>query len=128
MKYPITAQRLREALDKANMTQQELSDKSGIGKSSISHYINGSNEPGNKSAYAIAQVLGVNPAWLMGLDVPMTLRISPEHLVEYAYPGVDAKTKEHLIAYAKLFIELMESPEEFRDAWLTLLKSQLKKP
>ena len=52
------------------MSQQELADKSGIGKSSISHYVNGSNEPGNKSAYALAEVLNVNPAWLMGLDVP----------------------------------------------------------
>ena len=61
---------LKKALLDANMTQQELADKSGIGKSSISHYVNGSNEPGNKSAFEMAKVLNVNPAWLMGLDVP----------------------------------------------------------
>ena len=70
MKYELTANRIREAMYENGISQQELADKSGIGKSSISHYANGSNEPGNKSAYALAKVLNVNPAWLMGLDVP----------------------------------------------------------
>ena len=68
MRYELTAKRLKEAMNDLHMTQQELADKSKIGKSSISHYVNGSNEPGNKSAYAMAKVLNVNPAWLMGLD------------------------------------------------------------
>ena len=70
MKYKKTASRIKEAMSDMNISQQELADKSNIGKSSISHYVNGSNEPGNKSAYALAKVLNVNPAWLMGLDVP----------------------------------------------------------
>lgn len=39
MKYPITAKRLREAMEAMNLTAQELADKSGVGKSSISHYV-----------------------------------------------------------------------------------------
>ena len=70
MRYEITARRLREAMSDMGITQQELADKTQIGKSSISHYVNGNNEPGNKSAYKLAEVLNVNPAWLMGLDVP----------------------------------------------------------
>ena len=70
MRYELTAKRIKEAMTDVCMSQQELAVKSGIGKSSISHYVNGSNEPGNKSAYALAEVLNVNPAWLMGLDVP----------------------------------------------------------
>lgn len=84
MKYEITAYRLREALSDIGMSQQELADKSHIGKSSISHYINGTNEPGNKSAYQLAKVLGVNPTWLMGLDVPKHPPIPDEIIVEYA--------------------------------------------
>ena len=79
MKYALTAERIKEAMNDLHMTQQELADKSNIGKSSISHYVNGSNEPGNKSAYLLAQVLKVNPAWLMGLDAPKNL------IKEYAY-------------------------------------------
>lgn len=70
MKYEVTAKRIKEAMSDMGITQQELADKSKIGKSSISHYVNGSNEPGNKSAYMMAKVLNVNPGWLMGLDVP----------------------------------------------------------
>lgn len=70
MRYELTAMRIKEAMSDMGITQQELADRAKIGKSSISHYVNGTNEPGNKSAYAMAQVLNVNPAWLMGLDVP----------------------------------------------------------
>ena len=70
MKYEKSAFRLREVLDENHMSQQELADKSKVGKASVSHYVNGSHEPGNKSAYQMAKVLGVTPAWLMGFDVP----------------------------------------------------------
>ena len=73
MKYETTAKRIREAMEEANMTQQELADATQIGKSSISHYVNGTNEPGNKSAFLIAQALHVNPAWIMGLDAPKNI-------------------------------------------------------
>lgn len=72
MKHEKTAKRLSLALSNANMSQQELSAKANIGKSSISHYINGSHAPSNLSAGKIAKVLNVNPVWLMGYDVPMT--------------------------------------------------------
>ena len=71
MKYELTAKRIRLAMDKMNLSQQGLADKCNIGKSSISHYVNGTNEPGNRTAYILAKALNVNPAWLMGFDVPM---------------------------------------------------------
>lgn len=71
MKYEETARRIRKAMSDMGLTQQELANKASVGKSSISHYVNGTNEPGNKTAYILAKVLNVNPAWLMGLDVPM---------------------------------------------------------
>lgn len=71
MKYEEVARRIRSAMNNIGISQQVLADKSGIGKSSISHYVNGNNQPGNKTAYALAQVLNVDPGWLMGLDVPM---------------------------------------------------------
>ena len=103
MKYELTARRIRQAMSEMNMSQQELADKSKIGKSSISHYVNGSNEPGNKSAYQMAKVLNVNPAWLMGLDVPMREveespkdgYISPEEMqLVLNYRNADETTRE----------------------------------
>lgn len=71
MKYPETARRLSYILNLRDMTAQELSNRSGVGKSSISHYINGNNEPHSHNAGKMAKVLNVDPQWLMGFDVPM---------------------------------------------------------
>lgn len=72
MKHEITAKRLRRALDKSGFSAQELSDKSGVSKASISQYVNGSHKPSNISAQKIGNCLGINPLWIMGFDVCMT--------------------------------------------------------
>ena len=71
MKNETTAQRLSLALHLNNMIAQELADRSGLNKASISQYINGTHAPSNISAGKMAAVLGVSPVWLMGFDVPM---------------------------------------------------------
>lgn len=88
MKYPETARRLTEAMSEKRMTAQELSEKSGIGKSSISHYVNGTNRPHNLNAGAIAEVLGVNPLWLMGFD-DQKHEVKTEHL-DYYVSGINS--------------------------------------
>lgn len=72
MKHELTAKRLSIALTNANMKPQELANCAKVNKASISQYINGSHKPSNLSAGKIANVLQVNPLWLMGFDVPMT--------------------------------------------------------
>lgn len=107
MRYELTALRLREALHDADLSQQQLADKSHIGKSSISHYINGLNVPGHKSAYALGQVLNVNPLWLMGLDVPKATPIPDEIIVEYAekITRLPIEEKKHLLKYIDFILE-----------------------
>ena len=71
MKNEITAKRLSLALSNLNMKPQELADKSGVSKASLSQYVNGSHAPSNISSGKMATILNVNPLWLMGFDVPM---------------------------------------------------------
>lgn len=78
MKNKLTAKRLQLALSEANMKPQELAEKSGVSKSSISQYVNGSHAPSNISAGKMGKVLNVEPMWLMGFDVEMRKEISPE--------------------------------------------------
>lgn len=73
MKNSITSKRLLEALNDKNMNQAELSRRSGVSESSLSHYINGSHKPSNLAAGSIAEILDVSPVWLMGFDVPKFL-------------------------------------------------------
>lgn len=78
MKNEVTAKRLQLALSNANMKPQELADKSGVSKASISQYINGSHAPSNISSGKIGKILNVEPMWLMGFDVEMRKEISSE--------------------------------------------------
>lgn len=100
MKYEKTALRIREAMNDMGMSQQELSEKSHIGKSSISHYVNGTHQPMNKSAYQIAKALNVNPAWIMGLDANKEIMVETEE-----------HSSDIVIEYAKKLSEL--SPDQF---------------
>lgn len=70
MKNEKTAKRLRLALSNMNMKPQELADLSGVSKSSISQYINGSHTPSNLSSGKMGKILNVEPLWLMGFDLP----------------------------------------------------------
>ena len=110
MKYLVTETRLREALDEARLSQQELADKSKVAKASISHYVNGTHEPGNKSAYAMAKVLHVSPAWLMGFDVPKYI----EDSVEIDENGIDFA--------AELYTQYINAIPEIQAAVDSLLK------
>lgn len=80
MEYPITAQRIKEALNEKGISAMELSRRSGVGKAAISHYVNGSHVPHNKNAVLIAKVLDVNPTWLMGFDVDK--KVEPQERVD----------------------------------------------
>ena len=78
MKNELTAKRLQLALSNMGISQQELADKSGVSKASISQYVNGSHAPGNISAKKMGKVLNVESMWLMGFDVEMRKEISSE--------------------------------------------------
>ena len=63
--------RLNKAMRIRNIKAAELSEKTGIAKSSLSEYIKGKYEAKQKAIFKLATVLDVSEAWLMGLDVPM---------------------------------------------------------
>ena len=63
--------RLKEALHRAGLKQIELSNLTGISKSTLSQYFSGDYEPKQKNLHKLASALNVDEAWLMGFDVPM---------------------------------------------------------
>ena len=60
-------ERLIEAM--GDMSVTDFADLLGISKQSISAYINGTRTPKRLTISAMAQILSVNPAWLMGYNV-----------------------------------------------------------
>ena len=63
--------RLERALEYNDMKPVDLAKLTGIAEATISQYRSGYSKPKDKRLVKIANVLHVDPAWLMGLDVPM---------------------------------------------------------
>lgn len=63
--------RLEKALTYRNIKPSELAQKTRISEATISQYRSGYSKPKDARLVQIANVLNVDPAWLMGIDVPM---------------------------------------------------------
>lgn len=63
--------RFNHAMRMSDMSAAELSRKTGISESTLSQYRSGYAKPKNERLVKLANALGVDPSWLMGLDVPM---------------------------------------------------------
>lgn len=124
MKHKLTADRLNEALNEANMTAQELSKKSGVNKASISQYRHGTYKPSNISSGKMGEVLGVNPLWLMGYDVdkyemesPFVITVDKKHYD--LFEGVNdfalranKRSVDHLLEYMNFIIMQQEKESD----------------
>lgn len=119
------SQRLTELMKKKDLKQVDIlelakpyCDKYGVklGRSDLSQYIAGKVEPGQHKLFILSQALGVNEAWLMGYDVPMTgdgesiraesvayppLAPREQDLVKF-YRGVGPSAQDYLYNKAKL--------------------------
>ena len=81
MKYPEVSKRITLAMNEINIKAVELAEKSGVSKASISQYTNGSHCPSNKKAQQLADVLHVNPLWLMDLDGDKNRKITVDDVI-----------------------------------------------
>lgn len=125
MKYPITAKRLREALNDNNMKAQELADKTGINKASISQYINGSHAPSNLSAGKMAEVLNVSPLWLMGFEVIREVRTENKEILDKMFDSGEVEiAKEHEKKALELYEKYTKADPNIKAAIEALLKGQ----
>lgn len=67
-----SAERIRFLINEyCDGKQQAFAEKTGIGKASVSQYVNETNFPNNITCGVIAKKFAVDPAWVMGFDVPM---------------------------------------------------------
>ena len=71
----IIKDRLNEAMVLRDMTGAELSAKTGLNRSSVSRYLSGKAIPRSLAIGKMAEALNVNPAWVLGYDVPMESKV-----------------------------------------------------
>lgn len=98
----IIKDRLNEALQVRNMSRSELAEKSGINKGTISRYLRGETIPRSLAIGKLAQVLNVNPAWILGYDVSMDPDVPPIHI---EVEKLSKPNFERLLAYYQALID-----------------------
>ena len=109
MKHELTANRLRQAMRAKGLRQQQLSDQSGVTKSSISHYINGKNVPDNFQAAKMAKVLEVAPEWLMGIDEMQNYIVVENTELQREITGLNENQIKRLLLYVRKLKEEKEN-------------------
>lgn len=80
MKKYTTSERLQEYMNKYNVKQVDILAKAKpytieygvkLNKNDLSQYVSGKVEPGQDKIFILSRAMNVDPAWIMGLDVPM---------------------------------------------------------
>ncbi|MFC6181391.1 helix-turn-helix domain-containing protein [Lactiplantibacillus daowaiensis] len=72
----VFADRLKTAMQQAQLTSAQLSKQTGIGRSSISQWLSSKYVAKHDKVTILAQVLDVTPEWLLGAE-----QVTPANLV-----------------------------------------------
>ena len=64
------SKRLNEALSDKNITKAELARRANITRQALNSYLVERTRPSHEVIVSLANVLGVNPAWLDGYEEP----------------------------------------------------------
>lgn len=124
-KHTVSAERLAEAMAEAGLKAQDIVNRTGITKASMSHYLSGYYCPTSSKAEKMAEVLGVSPVWLMGFDVPkvdymVRDKNGNSYIIETMEPHdkvydlsadyrrLSPESQKRLLAYMKKLLELDE--------------------
>lgn len=115
--------RIDEALNLRGLKAVDLVERAGVGKSSLSHWINQHWQPKQKALYKMASVLEVSELWLAGYDVDRERSVEQIEADKTAQLLHTFKERKNLM---RLCIEL----SDLNDEQLVLIQSmvnQLKK-
>ncbi|MFQ9501657.1 MAG: S24 family peptidase [Clostridia bacterium] len=100
------AVRLDKAMKLRNIKSVELHEKTGISESLISKYLSGNALARQKKIFLLSKVLDVNPAWLMGYDVPMTdLKAVKIPILINISPSIDLFSNDNIQDYTTFKIK-----------------------
>lgn len=112
----VFSDRLKEALDKRNISAAELSRQLGVNEGTVSNYKKGLYEPKQRRLEEISQVLNVSIAWLMGADVPMSAVKSKGTKIPVlgtVRAGIPMEAVENIIDYEEISEDMARQGEFF---------------
>lgn len=99
--------RLDKAMKLRNMKSVELHEKTGISESLLSKYLSGNAFARQNKIFSLSKALDVNPAWLMGYDVPITANTKTVEIpiLKTIDPNIPLLDKKNIIDYTTLKIK-----------------------
>lgn len=105
----IVGERIKEARLTKNMSQQELGDKMGVTKVSISGYEKGTRIPTLKNFLDMIEILDLDVKYALGREVMAVCEEEANYHVSIA--SVDLKILNELKKYPNLYNELCKNPK-----------------
>ena len=108
----VFASRLQYLIDTSKETTYSLGEKLGLSPATISRYANGLMKPKIPVVISMAQVFGVNEAWLMGYDVEMEKKKEEVRKVtdkELMFALFGGEVTEEKLAEVKKFAEFVKN-------------------
>lgn len=112
MKISNTKERLNELATQYGLKQSDIVKRTGINKATISYYMNGKREPAQDNIFTIAQAFDVDPAWIMGYDIPMKKPIQERFSADSAQLIVQIKNNSTLLQLCEDFMQLDLSQQQ----------------
>lgn len=103
--------RLKQIMSERNISQSELSRRTGIGRNSISDYLKGKYEAKQDKVFELAKVLNVNEAWLMGFDICKD-RVINDNDITSIYNKLTPPRQHNVLDYANHQLELQNSTDD----------------
>jgi len=103
--------RLKQIMSERNISQSELSRRTGIGRNSISDYLKGKYEAKQDKVFELAKVLNVNEAWLMGFDISKD-RIINDNDITTVYNQLTPPRQHNVLDFANHQLELQNSTDD----------------
>lgn len=91
--------RLKQIMSERKISQSELSRRTGIGRNSISDYLNGKYEAKQDKVFELAKALNVNEAWLMGFDISKNRKIENNDITSI-YSKLTSPRQSNVLKYA----------------------------
>ncbi|HCY2932522.1 TPA: helix-turn-helix domain-containing protein [Staphylococcus aureus] len=91
--------RLKQIMSERKISQSELSRRAGIGRNSISDYLNGKYEAKQDKVFELAKALNVNEAWLMGFDISKNRKIENNDITSI-YSKLTPPRQSNVLKYA----------------------------
>lgn len=110
-KVSTSQKRIAEMMKVFNITQSDIVRKTKIPKSTLSNYLSGKRTPDQEHLSLLSDPYGINPAWLMGYDVPMELRhnhtdAKNEIIIEIEKRGLSEEQMDRVMHFVDLFLQL----------------------